>query len=213
MQNEIIIAGFGGQGVLLAGTLLAQAAIEQGLHTTWFPSYGAEMRGGTANSTVVVSTDEIGSPLAFNPNALIALNEPSLNKFMPRMIEGSVIIANSSIIPSDKEYKIKPVFVPLTDIADKEIKNVKTANLTAVGALIKALELYAEGNCGEDSSKRRQSPQKQEGDLCDLEDTKVLTLKSALAACEKVFSSKPALIEVNKKAIQAGYDYIGRLEV
>lgn len=211
MQNEIIIAGFGGQGVLLAGTLLAQAAIEQGLHTTWFPSYGAEMRGGTANSTVVVSTDEIGSPLAFNPNALIALNEPSLNKFMPRMIEGSVIIANSSIISPEKEFKIKPVFVPVTDIADKEIKNVRTANLVAVGALIKALELYSAGNCSEDSHKRRQSAQEEEGDLCDLEDTKILTLKSALAACEKAFSSKPALIDVNKKAIQAGYDFVKQL--
>lgn len=207
MQNEIIVAGFGGQGVLLAGTLIAQAAIEEGLHTTWFPSYGAEMRGGTANSTVVVSHDEIGSPLAFNPNALIALNEPSLNKFMPRMIEGSVIIANSSIIPETNEYKIKPIFVPVTDIADKEIKNVRSANLVAVGALIKALELYANKNCDEDTQKRRQSID-EEGDLCDLSDTKVLTLKSALTACEKAFASKPELIEVNKKAIQAGYDFI-----
>lgn len=210
MQNEIIIAGFGGQGVLLAGTLLAQAAIEQGLHTTWFPSYGAEMRGGTANSTVVISTDEIGSPLAFNPNALIALNEPSLNKFMPRMSASSVIIANSSIISRDKEYKIPPVFVPVTAIADKEIGNVKTANLVAVGALIKALKLFAGGNCGNSSHGRRQN-EKEEGDLCGLEDTKVLTLKSALTACEKAFSSKPALIEINKKAIQAGYGFIKQL--
>ncbi len=207
MQNEIIVAGFGGQGVLLAGTLIAQAAIEQGLHTTWFPSYGAEMRGGTANSTVVVADDEIGSPLAFNPNALIALNEPSLNKFMSRMIDGSVIIANSSIISPDKEFKIKPIFVPVTDIADKEIKNVRTANLVAVGALIKALELYANANCDEKPAKRRQNSS-EEGDLCDLEDTKVLTLKSALSACGKVFSSKPELAEINKKAIQAGYDFV-----
>ena len=184
MYNEIIIAGFGGQGVLLAGTLMAQAAIEQGLHTTWFPSYGAEMRGGTANSTVIISADEIGSPIAFNPNALIALNEPSLNKFMPRMIEGSVIIANSSIIPSGKEYKIKPYLVPVTDIADKEIKNIKTANLVAVGALIKALEINSENP------------------------SDAVTLKSALAACKKAFSSKPEFIEINKKAIQAGYDFV-----
>ena len=195
MYNEIITAGFGGQGVLLAGTLIAQAAIEQGLHTTWFPSYGAEMRGGTANSTVIVSNDEIGSPIAFNPNALIALNEPSLNKFMPRMTEKSVIIANSSIIPQDKEYKIKPYFVPVTEIADKEIKNVKTANLVAVGALIKALEI----NCEDVKNKKE--------DICELE-AKVLTLKSALTACEKAFASKPELVEINKKAIQAGYDYI-----
>ncbi|MCL2390230.1 MAG: 2-oxoacid:acceptor oxidoreductase family protein [Endomicrobia bacterium] len=200
MYDEIIIAGFGGQGVLLAGTLIAQAAIEQGLHTTWFPSYGAEMRGGTANSTVIVSDDEIGSPIAFNPNALIALNEPSLNKFMPRMTESSVIIANSSIIPQNKEYRIKLYFVPVTDIADKEIKNVKTANLVAVGALIKALEI----NC---ANPRRRSAGK-EGDICELEDAKVLTLQSALSACEKAFSSKPEFVEINKKAIQAGYNFV-----
>ncbi|MDR1696334.1 MAG: 2-oxoacid:acceptor oxidoreductase family protein [Endomicrobium sp.] len=208
MYNEIIIAGFGGQGVLLAGTLIAQAAIEQGLHTTWFPSYGAEMRGGTANSTVVVSADEIGSPLAFNPNALIALNEPSLNKFMPRMTEKSVIIANSSIISQDKEYKVKPYFVPVTDIADKEIKNVRTANLVAVGALIKALEIFADANCEDEPAQKRRQSADEEGDLCDLEASKVLTLKSALTACEKAFASKPELIEINKKAIQAGYEYI-----
>ena len=184
MYNEIIIAGFGGQGVLLAGTLVAQAAIEQGLHTTWFPSYGAEMRGGTANSTVIVSNDEIGSPLAFRPNALIALNEPSLNKFMPRMAEGSVIIANSSIISPDNKYKIQPYFAPVTEIADKEIKNVRTANMVAAGALIKALEI------------RCKNP------------AEALTLKSALAACEKAFAGKPELIEINKKAITAGYNYI-----
>jgi 2-oxoglutarate ferredoxin oxidoreductase subunit gamma len=190
MQVEAIIAGFGGQGVLLAGTLMAQAAIEQGLHTTWFPSYGAEMRGGTANSTVVISSDEIGSPLAFNPNALIALNEPSLNKFMPRMIDEAVIIANSSAISQEKHCKIKPYFVPITDIADKEIKNMRTANMVSVGALIRALKIHRAGT------------EKQ------IDNEKDLTLESVLSACEKAFASKPQLIEVNKKAIQAGYDYI-----
>ena len=80
----------------------------------------------------------------------------------------------------------------------------------AVGALIKALELFAGGNCGNSSYGRRQN-EKEEGDLCGLEDTKVLTLKSALTACEKAFSSKPALIEINKKAIQAGYGFIKQL--
>ncbi|MDR0800427.1 MAG: 2-oxoacid:acceptor oxidoreductase family protein [Endomicrobium sp.] len=191
MQNEIIIAGFGGQGVLLAGTLIAQAAVEQGLYTTWFPSYGAEMRGGTANSTVVVSNDEIGSPLAFNPNALIALNELSLNKFMPRLADDAVIIVNSSIIPQNTEYKVKPYFIPVTDIADKEIKNLKAANTVAVGALIKALEI-----------RRLNIPERQNTD------EKGLVLKSVLSACERIFASKPQLIEVNEKAIQAGYDFI-----
>jgi 2-oxoglutarate ferredoxin oxidoreductase subunit gamma len=189
MQNEIVIAGFGGQGVLLAGTLIAQAAIEQGLHTTWFPSYGAEMRGGTASSTVVVSSNEIGSPLAFNPNALIALNEPSLSKFMPRIIDNAIVIANSSIIPQDVKYKVKPYFVPVTDIADKEIKNLRTANAVAVGTLIRVLELHR--------FDVQQNP-----------DEKGLTLVNVLSACEKIFALKPQLIEVNKKAIQAGYDFI-----
>jgi 2-oxoglutarate ferredoxin oxidoreductase subunit gamma len=189
MQNEIIIAGFGGQGVLLAGTLIAQAAIEQGLYTTWFPSYGAEMRGGTANSTIVVSSDEIGSPLAFNPDALIALNEPSLNKFISRATDNAVVIANSSIIPQNTKYKVKPYFVPVTDIADKEIKNLKTANTVAVGTLIRVFEM-CRSNIQQNTAE------------------KGLTLKSVLSACEKVFASKPQFIEVNKKAIQAGYGFI-----
>ena len=188
MHNEIIVAGFGGQGVLLTGTLISQAAIEQGLFTTWFPSYGAEMRGGTANSTVVISSEEIGSPLAFNPNALIALNEPSLNKFMPRMVEDAVIIANSSIISDKNDYKVKPYFVPVTDIADKEIGNMKTANMVAAGALVKALELCAKAACKAESE--------------------ILSIKNVLKAIETAFAAKPKLIDINKKAIQAGYDYI-----
>lgn len=186
MQIEIIIAGFGGQGVLLAGTLIALAAMEQDLYTTWLPSYGAEMRGGTANSTVVVSDDEIGSPLAFSPNALIALNEPSLNKFMPKMMDNSVAVANSSMISQDKQCKIAPYFVPVTDIADKEIKNIRTANMIAVGAFMKVLEI----NNKQDTSEKH------------------LSMNSILLACTKVFAAKPNLIDVNKKAIQAGYDFI-----
>ncbi|GHT49441.1 2-oxoacid:ferredoxin oxidoreductase subunit gamma [Endomicrobiia bacterium] len=190
MQIEVVIAGSGGQGVLLAGTLMAQAAIERGLHTTWFPSYGAEMRGGTANSTVVVSSDEIGSPFAFNPNTLVALNESSLDKFMPVMIDEAVIIANSSVISQNKRYRIKPYFVPAADIASKEIKNIRTTNMVSIGALIKALEI------------RRINAERQTNN------EKNLTLKNVLSACEKAFDLKSQLIEVNKKAILAGYDFI-----
>ncbi|MDR3071325.1 MAG: 2-oxoacid:acceptor oxidoreductase family protein [Endomicrobium sp.] len=181
--TEVIIAGFGGQGVLLAGTLIAQAAVEQGLYTTWFPSYGAEVRGGTANATVIVSDDEIGSPLSFNPNALVALNGPSLDRFVTRVVSGGIIIANSSIISQNKEYRIKPYFVPVTNIADKEISDVRTANMVAVGALIKALEMHRY-------------------------DASCLSLKSVLFACEEVFVSKPQFIEINKKAVQVGYDFL-----
>jgi 2-oxoglutarate ferredoxin oxidoreductase subunit gamma len=190
MQIEIVVAGFGGQGVLLAGALVAQAAMEQGLYTTWFPSYGAEVRGGTASSTVVVSSDEIGSPFAFNPNALIALNELSLDKFMPTMIDGSVIIVNSSAVSQDKQCKIKPYFVPVADIANKEIRNTRAVNMVSVGALIKALEI------------RQQ-----------VSNEKNITLESVLSACEKAFALKPQLIDVNKKAIRAGYDFIKRVPI
>ncbi|MDR1926540.1 MAG: 2-oxoacid:acceptor oxidoreductase family protein, partial [Endomicrobium sp.] len=101
----------------------------------------------------------------------------------------AVIIANSSIIPlqQDKQYKVKPCFIPATDIADKEIKNVKTANMVAVGALIKILEIYRKNVLANKNG---------------------LTVRSILFACEKVFSSKPSLIESNKKAIQVGYDSV-----
>ncbi|MDR2708819.1 MAG: 2-oxoacid:acceptor oxidoreductase family protein [Elusimicrobiota bacterium] len=136
MKNEIVISGFGGQGTLLAGVEIAQAALEQGLQTTWFPSYGAEMRGGTANSTVVVSDDEIGSPVVFSPNALIALNELSLEKFSPRLVKGAVVIAPFKNKPAgDFNY----FYVDVLDLA-KQAGSLKAANMAAVGALICALE-------------------------------------------------------------------------
>jgi 2-oxoglutarate ferredoxin oxidoreductase subunit gamma len=183
MQIEIIVSGFGGQGVLLAGLLLAEAAMKEGLYTTWFPSYGAEMRGGTANSTVIVSSDEIGSPLVSNPNALIALNETSFNKFMPKVVNEAIIIANSSAISKDKQCGIKPYFVPVTDIANKKIGNMKSLNMVAVGALIKAFEIHS-------------------GNMC------FISIKSIILTCENVFAAKPKLIEINKMAVEAGYDFI-----
>ena len=83
MQTEIIIAGFGGQGVLFAGQLLAYAAMDEGREVTWIPSYGPEMRGGTANCTVIIADEDIGSPLVRNPQAVIAMNLPSLDKYEP----------------------------------------------------------------------------------------------------------------------------------
>lgn len=192
MQNKIIISGFGGQGVLIAGILIAQTAIEEGLHTTWFPSYGAEMRGGTANSTVIVSSDEIGSPVVPIPNILIALNEISLNKFMPKITdEALLIIANSSITLKNNKPNPKFYSIPITNIADKTIKNLKTVNMVAVGLLIKLLEKH--------TSNSKNMIEK---------DEKTLHLESALSACEKVFESKQQLVDINKKAIQTGYNFI-----
>lgn len=139
MQTEIIIAGFGGQGVLFAGTLLAQAAVEEDKQTTWFPAYGAEMRGGTANSTVVIADEEIGSPVVARPSALIALNEPSLRKFLPRAKPGALVVINSSLIhEAAVQEGARVVSVPATEIAQKELGDVRTANLVIIGAFLKA---------------------------------------------------------------------------
>ena len=98
MQNETIIAGFGGQGVLFIGKVISYAALEKDLQVTWFPSYGAEMRGGTANCTVVISDEEIGSPQVLNPRAVIVMNQPSLDKYEDLVAPGGYLIINSSLI-------------------------------------------------------------------------------------------------------------------
>jgi 2-oxoglutarate ferredoxin oxidoreductase subunit gamma len=140
MYNEIIIAGFGGQGVLLSGTILAQAAMMQGLHTTWFPSYGAEMRGGTANSTVIISSDEIGAPTATLATAFAALNEPSFDKFIKTISKSALVVANSSLIPKKETLpSMKTIWIPASDIAGNELGNIKAANIVVLGALAKVL--------------------------------------------------------------------------
>ncbi|HIE38960.1 MAG TPA: 2-oxoacid:ferredoxin oxidoreductase subunit gamma [Anaerolineales bacterium] len=138
MQEEIIISGFGGQGALFAGQLLAYAAMEQGFHVTWIPSYGPEMRGGKARCTVVVSDEEIGSPLVRRPSAAIVLNIPSMEAFEPAVKPGGMLVVNSSLVPQQSERDdIRVVYVPASDLAT-ELGNVRLANVICLGALVKA---------------------------------------------------------------------------
>ena len=138
MQEEIIISGFGGQGALFAGQLLAYAAMDNGYHVTWIPSYGPEMRGGRARCTVVISDEEIGSPLVRRPSSAIVLNIPSMEAFEPAVKPGGVLIVNSSLIPQKSERDdIRVFYVPATDIAS-ELGNVRMANVVCLGALVKA---------------------------------------------------------------------------
>jgi len=138
--QDVIIAGFGGQGVMLIGNLLAQAAMESGLNVTFIPVYGAEMRGGTANCTVVMDVEPIGSPIVRNPLSIIVLNPPSLEKFQPRLNENGVQIVNSSLINAEMvDAKCKSVCIPVNDIAHK-LGSVKMANMVALGAWLKATE-------------------------------------------------------------------------
>jgi 2-oxoglutarate ferredoxin oxidoreductase subunit gamma len=139
MQTEIIIAGFGGQGVLFAGQVLAYAALDNDMVVTWIPSYGPEMRGGTANCTVIIADEEIGSPLVRNPRAAIVLNLPSLEKYEPLVVPGGVLVANASLINrGPARQDIRSVFIHANEIAEK-IGNRRLTNMVALGALLEAL--------------------------------------------------------------------------
>lgn len=136
MQNEVQFAGFGGQGIMLMGQIMAEAAMQQGHEVVWIPSYGPEMRGGTAYCTVVISDRPIGSPIIRNPKHLVAMNRPSLEKFAPTVKSGGTIFINSSIISIDAgRNDVDVVKVPIIEIA-RELGNVRTANIIALAAFV-----------------------------------------------------------------------------
>ena len=134
MQTEIKFAGFGGQGILLSAKLMAYAAMKQGSFVAWVPSYGPEMRGGTAYCTVVISDKLIGSPIIKNPTHLVAMNLPSLEKFVNTVKPGGIVFINSSLIPvrSDRTDIIQLV-VPINEIAIKA-GNIRASNIVALAA-------------------------------------------------------------------------------
>ena len=144
MQNNetrIVIAGFGGQGVVLTGNIIARACVKEDKFVTGMVSYGVEMRGGTANAGVIVSDEPIGSPFVIRPNLGIILNRPSLDKFEPRLVSGGTIILNSSMTERDIERDdLNVVTVAASEIA-RELGNVRVANIVALGAFIKATGL------------------------------------------------------------------------
>lgn len=135
--QDVIIAGFGGQGVMLIGTLLAYAAMEDGQNVTYLPVYGPEMRGGTANCTVVVSREDIGSPIIHHPQTLIAMNRPSLEKFQPRVVDDGIIVINSSLVDMSlaDTGRVRAVGVAANEIADS-LGNTRMANMVAIGAYV-----------------------------------------------------------------------------
>ncbi|MFO7709857.1 MAG: 2-oxoacid:acceptor oxidoreductase family protein [Desulfobacterales bacterium] len=136
MQSEVQFAGFGGQGVMLMGQILAQAAMDEGHEVVWIPSYGPEMRGGTAYCTVVISDQPIGSPIIRNPRHLVAMNRPSLEKFAPTVKAGGVVFVNSSIIPVGAgRTDVDELRVPIIEVAG-ELGNVKAANIVALAAFV-----------------------------------------------------------------------------
>ncbi len=176
MYQGIRISGFGGQGVVSAGVLLAQAGLVEGKGVSWFPAYGPEMRGGTANCSVVISDGEVYTPVVSKPESVIVLNEPSLAKFENLVKPGGLMIINSSLVNSrPTRTDIKVVLVPCNEIAEK-LGNTKIANLVALGAYANA--------------------------------TGAVSVEGIAKAMTKVFKrAKPEMLELNKKALQAGADY------
>ena len=138
MNREIILSGFGGQGVMSIGKNLAEAGVVEGLEVSWVPSYGPEMRGGTANCTVILSSERIGAPLVETATEIIVMNRPSLLKFESAVKPGGTVFVNSSIVP-DKVSRtdVRAVYVPCDEIA-AELGNPKVANMVMLGAYIGA---------------------------------------------------------------------------
>jgi 2-oxoglutarate ferredoxin oxidoreductase subunit gamma len=135
-ETSIILSGFGGQGTLFAGQVLAYAALDTGLHVTWIPSYGPEMRGGTANCTVVISEEEIGSPLVSRPDVVIAMNLPSVDKYEPLVQPGGYLLVNQSLVPRKVEREdIHAVYIPAQELAE-ELGNARIANMVMLGAML-----------------------------------------------------------------------------
>jgi len=133
--EDIIMAGFGGQGLMFIGKLLAESAMIERRYVTWIPSYGGEMRGGTANCTVVISSERIGSPVIIHPQAAIVMNQPSFDAFGPRLREGGILVLNSSLIIPKEKNDITIIEVPANRIA-MELGNERVANMVMLGAYV-----------------------------------------------------------------------------
>jgi 2-oxoglutarate ferredoxin oxidoreductase subunit gamma len=180
MLFEITMAGFGGQGIMYLGDLLAEAALREGCYATFLPTYGVAMRGGTANCVVMISDEEIGSPILDHPHAAILMNQPSLIKFQSRIRAGGVLVANSSIIDHQiftRADEVRIVWIPATEIARNVLGTERAANIVALGAFLKLEPIV-----------------------------RVETIEAIFR--EAASSSKKEMVEKNLAALQAGLDYV-----
>ena len=157
--EEVVIAGFGGQGIVLAGRLLAQTAMKAGKEVTFMPAYGAEVRGGTSNCTVIIAERKIASPIVSEPDSLNIMNKASLNKFAPRLKDGGLLVMNSSLIDEEPQLAgtIDVLAVPANDLA-VELGSIKAANMVALGAYLQRKGIFsadAAANCLADVLAKR----------------------------------------------------------
>ena len=176
MTTQILIAGFGGQGVLFAGKFLAYKGLLEEKQVSWLPSYGPEMRGGTANCSIILSDDPVGSPIVSNPDALIAMNLPSFDKYEASVVPGGKVFVDSTLIGRKAERTdVDTYYIPATKMAaDAGIPTL--ANMIILGKMIK--------------------------------ETGAVSFENLIDAMKKVVSAKHAeLLEINIKALEAGYNY------
>jgi 2-oxoglutarate ferredoxin oxidoreductase subunit gamma len=158
-MEEILIAGFGGQGVMSMGQLIAYAGMNEGKNVSWLPSYGPEQRGGTANCAVVVSDEKVGSPLVSHPTAAIVLNNPSYEKFEPKVRNGGLLIVNASLISkTSRRTDITVLNIKATDLAN-ELGNSKVANMILLGAFLEETDILSDHSILE-ALKKVLSPEK-----------------------------------------------------
>ena len=180
MTHSIIFSGFGGQGIMLMGQLLAQAGMLEGKKVSWIPSYGPEMRGGTAYCCVIISDQPIGSPMVTEPTLVAAMNLPSVVRFAPQLVPGGILIINSSLAPDKSDRSdITQICAPINQMAD-ELGNVKIANLIGLGLVVAACKPV--------------SPKGMHKGLDTL--------------LGKKFAKKSKLVELNTTALNRGLEYL-----
>ncbi|MBR2861396.1 MAG: 2-oxoacid:acceptor oxidoreductase family protein [Clostridia bacterium] len=178
MTTQILIAGFGGQGVLFAGKFIAYKGLVEGKELSWLPSYGPEMRGGTANCSVILSDEPVGSPIVSEPDVLMVMNLPSLDKYENAAVKGASIFVDSTLIGRKVvRDDVKAFYIPATQMAiDAGVPTL--ANMIMVGKMLK--------------------------------ETGVLSFENTVETLKKIVSAKRAeLLDMNIKALEAGYNYKG----
>jgi 2-oxoglutarate ferredoxin oxidoreductase subunit gamma len=195
MTYEILLAGFGGQGIMLMGTLLAYAGMIEGKRVSWIPSYGPEMRGGTANCSVVVSDEEVACPIVTEPSVLVAMNEPSLKKFYESVARPGDIFVNTSIVDIDCPA--------LRELAGNDLVDAETIDSQAVtGNHIRVFGIEANG-IAEELGNRRVANMVVLGAVQEI--TGAVKLASLESALEKAISKRHrSLIKINIEALNAG---------
>jgi 2-oxoglutarate ferredoxin oxidoreductase subunit gamma len=146
LYEDVVMAGFGGQGLMFIGKLLAYSAMKEGKYSTWIPSYGPEMRGGTANCTVIVSNKEIGSPVISHPHTVIVMNNPSLEVFEPKLQSNGLLLSNSSFVTEPARRKdVRVLCVPANELAS-QVGSEKAANMVMLGLYIAQSKVVSKEN-------------------------------------------------------------------